>query len=230
MNLSDVVSDQSIPSTQMVSATQMAYSAIRQMIVMGDLPPGKKLKIESIKELLQTGASPVREALSLLTSDQLVERIDQRGFRCAPVSAQNFAEILKLRCALEDMALRQSLANADDAWEERLVLAHHRLTRMETQSGNQFEAVHKAFHMTLLENCASPILMRYCSQLYDLNVRYRYLAGHALGYDQRDVNGEHRNILTAAIARDVEKSAQTLLQHYQKTGAFLTRTGLLPAV
>ncbi|MEV8469075.1 GntR family transcriptional regulator, partial [Fluviibacterium sp. DFM31] len=84
-----------------VSATQGAYQAIRQMIITGELAPGEKLKIEHLKDRMNTGASPIREALTLLVSDQLVERLDQRGFRAAPVSQENFGEILKLRCALE---------------------------------------------------------------------------------------------------------------------------------
>ena len=73
---------------QVASATQGAYNAIRRMILVGDLRPGEKLKIDALKARLDTGASPVREALSLLTSDQLVERIDQRGFRGPRQSAK----------------------------------------------------------------------------------------------------------------------------------------------
>lgn len=204
-----------------VSATQGAYHAIRQMIITGELAPGEKLKIEHLKDRLDTGASPIREALTLLVSDQLVERIDQRGFRAAPVSQDNFAEILKLRCALEDMALRESIAHADDAWEEALVLAHHRMARVDPLDIATFEERHKTFHLGLLANCASPILLRYCSQLYDLNVRYRYLAGRSQNYGSRDVPGEHREILDAAVGRDIDLASRRLLNHYQQTGAFL---------
>ena len=204
-----------------VSATQGAYQAIRQMIITGELAPGEKLKIEHLKDRLDTGASPIREALTLLVSDQLVERIDQRGFRAAPVSQDNFAEILKLRCALEDMALRKSLENADDAWEEALVLAHHRMLRADASDIAMFEERHKTFHLALLANCASPILLRYCSQLYDLNVRYRYLAGRSQNYGTRDVPCEHREILEAAVVRDINLASQRLINHYQQTGAYL---------
>ncbi|RJE78741.1 GntR family transcriptional regulator [Paracoccus sp. JM45] len=212
----------------MTSATQTAYTAIQRMIVTGLFPPGQKLKIETLKDRLQVGASPIREALSLLTSDQLVERIDQRGFRSAPVSLENFDEILRLRCALEDMALRQAIARSCPEWEEALVLAHHRLTRADAADDTVFEALHKAFHMALLDNSASPILLRYCSQLYDLNVRYRYLAGRSLNYGRRDVGREHREILEAAVAGDANAASARLLAHYQKTGAFLRDSGLVP--
>jgi DNA-binding GntR family transcriptional regulator len=214
---------------QITSATQTAYSKIRRMIVTAEIPPGEKLKINNLKDILQTGASPVREALSLLTSDQLVERIDQRGFRSAPVSQAHFIEILNLRCALEDMALRQSITNATDAWEEGLVLAHHRMTRAAPSDGAQFEEFHKAFHMALLDNCNSPILLVYCSQLYDLNVRYRYIAGRSLAYKRRDVGHEHQEILAATLARDTDLACARLQDHYQKTGTFLQDTGLVPS-
>ena len=63
------------------SATRSAYVSLREMILTGKLAAGEKLKIEQLRAMLDTGASPVREALSLLTSDMLVERLDQRGFR-----------------------------------------------------------------------------------------------------------------------------------------------------
>jgi DNA-binding GntR family transcriptional regulator len=203
------------------SATQRTYVALRDMIVTGAVQPGEKLKIEGLRDKLQTGASPIREALSLLTSDNLVERIDQRGFRASPASQNNFADILSLRCALEDMALRQSIAARTDMWEENLVLSHHRMVRSQQNGDTAFEDLHKAFHMALLDACNAPILLKFCSQLYDLNIRYRYLAGRSLNYRRRDVSMEHEAIMKAAIAGDADAASAALLAHYRETGAYL---------
>ena len=205
--------------TSEISATHAAYLTLRSMILSGELLAGQKLKIEQLRKLLDTGASPVREALSLLTSDMLVERIDQRGFRAAPASAENFQEILTLRCALEDMALRQSIAKATPDWEEELVLSHHRMRRA-TENAD-FEDAHKAFHMALLSNAESPMLERYCSQLYDLNIRYRYLAAGDADYQRRDISAEHDEIFEAAVRRDADAASKALLSHYQVTGEYL---------
>lgn len=207
-------------STQ--STTQRAYLELRNAIITGKIPPGERLKVETLKETLQTGASPVREALSLLTSDQLVERLDQRGFRVAQTSAEQFQEILRLRCHLEDIALRESIRNGGQDWEEALVLTHHRMARAERENSPEFEARHKEFHMALLAACQSPILLRFCAQLYDLNVRYRYLAGKAKSYRKRNVAAEHRAILDTTVEHDVERASELLLIHYRSTGAFLT--------
>jgi DNA-binding GntR family transcriptional regulator len=208
------------------SATRAAYLTLREMILMGKLPAGQKLKIEQLRTMLNVGASPVREALSLLTSDMLVERIDQRGFRAAPASIANFEEILMLRSTLEDMALRQSIARATAEWEERLVLSNHKMKRL---AGTEtFEDAHKSFHMTLLSNADSPMLERYCSQLYDLNIRYRYLAAGGASYQSRDIAAEHEDIFDAAVRGDAEGASVALLCHYRLTGEYLkTQLGAL---
>jgi len=209
------------PSSQ--SSTQRAYLALRSDIIFGRVAPGERLKIDTLKEVLDTGASPVREALSLLTSDQLVDRIDQRGFRVAATSREQFQEILDLRCRLEDLALRDSVAHGTAEWEEALVLAHHYMLRARLKDQEEFETCHKAFHMALLAGCTSPILLRFCAQLYDLNVRYRYLAGKSKDYERRDVDAEHKGILDAAINRDTELVCERLMEHYRNTGAFLAQ-------
>lgn len=211
-----------MPNTESkeISATRECYLRLRQMILTGAMPPGKKLKIEELRNLLQTGASPVREALSLLTSDMLVERLDQRGFRAAPVSKANFEEILMLRCSLEDMALRASLAATDAAWEERVVLSHHHMSKAQRRDDDTFEAAHKTFHLTLLSNAGLPMLEHYCAQLYDLNIRYRYLAADGPRYGERSIAAEHEEILAAALERDADAASALLIAHYRRTGEY----------
>lgn len=208
------------PAGKETSATRMAYVALRDMILLGELRAGEKLKIEQLCKTLDTGASPVREALSLLTSDMLVERLDQRGFRAAPASLANFQEILALRCSLEEMALRQSMAHATEDWEERLVLAHHRMNK-EARAAD-FEQTHRSFHMALLSNAPSAILLRFCEQLYDLNIRYRYMAAKEPHYQKRDVRAEHAEILEAVVSGNADKAALCLTRHYSLTGDYLS--------
>lgn len=202
------------------SATTECYRRLRNMILTGALAPGQKLKIEALRDRLQSGASPVREALSLLTSDLLVERLDQRGFRAAPVSKANFEEILMLRCALEDKALRASIARADTDWEERLVLSHHHMSRAQKRDDASFEPAHRVFHMTLIGNAHLPMLERYCGQLYDLNIRYRYLAADGPRYGERSIAREHEGILNAALERDADRASAQLLEHFRRTGEY----------
>ena len=76
--------------------------------------------------------------------------------------------------------------------------------------------------MALIGNCNSPLLLRFCVQLYDLNIRYRYLAGRSAGYQGRKVDDEHKQILDAVIAGHVDEAENLLRSHYETTGAFLS--------
>tara|TARA_R110000868_G_scaffold53663_11_gene168197 strand:+ start:3925 stop:4680 length:756 start_codon:yes stop_codon:yes gene_type:complete len=209
------------------SMTSRAYARLRADIISGTLNPGQKLKIEELRQLYDVGTSPIREALSLLTSDHFVERIDQRGFRVAKVSAKEFDELLKTRCWLEERALRESIANGNSGWEEQVVLAAYRLSRVpRSQADDHFvanaewEARHKHFHVTLISACDSSMLLKFCDQLYDQNIRYRQLSG-SKAYPSRDVTAEHGAICDAVLARDADLAAELLVSHYVRTGNFL---------
>lgn len=221
-------------SAAVPSATSRTYDRLRADILSGTLAPGTKLKIEDLRQRLGTGASPIREALSLLTSDHLVERLDQRGFRVAHVSEANFAELLKTRAWLEERALRESIAAGDREWEESVVLAHYHLLRTPRtpadeeqaphaapRSSVEWERCHRAFHFALLSACGSQILLRFCNQLYDQNIRYRFLSSR-MAYPKRDINREHSAIMRAALDRDADAAVEALLSHYRRTGEFLS--------
>ena len=65
------------------------------------------------------------------------------------------------------------------------------------------------------------MLLKFCNQLYDLNIRYRFLAGGSLQYASRDVGAEHIDILNSSIRRDTKAAVDALLDHYRQTGVFL---------
>jgi DNA-binding GntR family transcriptional regulator len=77
--------------------------------------------------------------------------------------------------------------------------------------------------VNLLSACHSPVLLKFCNQLYDLNIRYRYLAGQAIDYSKRDIGKEHTDIMNAAVDRDADLACRMLLDHYRNTGAFLEK-------
>ena len=209
------------------SMTSRAYAKLRSDIMSGVLQPGRKLKIDELRREYELGTSPIREALSLLTSDHFVERIDQRGFRVAKVSATEFQELLKTRCWLEERAMRESILNGSQSWEEQVVLANYRLSRIpRSEAADHFvanaewERAHKQFHMVLISECGSSILLKFCDQLYDQNVRYRQLSG-SKAYPARDVAEEHNAICDAVLARDADLASQLLVKHYRRTSKFL---------
>lgn len=199
------------------------YDMMRQDILKGDLPPGEKLRVEYLRDRYGVGASPIREALNRLSVDGVVMRVDQKGFRVAEVSVVELDELIKTRCWLEETAIRESIAAGDDAWEEQLVLAFHRLSKT-PRSADQviyavnpdWEVLHRAFHLALIGACGSRWLISYCEQLNDLADRYRQLAVRVT-YPRRNELDEHKAIMDAAVNRKPDAAVEVLIDHYRRT-------------
>lgn len=199
------------------------YDRLRGDILSGSLPPGEKLRTEALRSRYEVGNSPIREALNRLSADGLVTREDQKGFRVASASRADLEELVKTRCWLEAIALRESIANGDDEWEEGLVLCFHRLSRVRRSSSEdhytvnpEWERLHRAFHLALLSACGSRWLLQYCAQLNDQADRYRQLA-IVVSYPRRNELNEHEAMMKAATSRDAKEAVSLLLAHYELT-------------
>lgn len=210
------------------SLTAETYERIRSDILVGRLRPREKLKVDVLRDRFGSGASPIREALSQLTAEGLVDRFENRGFRVRDVSAADFAQLLQARCWVEEIALRESIRNGKRAWEDEVVLSFHHLsrTRRSTDPSDftpdlEWEARHRRFHGALLAACGSHHLLRFCDALYDQAVRYRWLS-NVKAYPERDVDAEHKAIMDAALDRDVHQATEALIQHYRRTGEYLS--------
>jgi DNA-binding GntR family transcriptional regulator len=196
-----------------------AFERLRTDILQGVIAPGEKLRVEALKKRYGIGASPLREALNRLSALHLVEKIDQRGFRVALISHETLVELARTRCWVSEIAIRESIRAGDAAWEESVVLAHHRLKRYhETSSGpdREWEVLHRQFHFAMIAACPSHWMREFHETLFDLADRSRHMA---VLHDRatRDVAGEHQRIVEAVIARDVGLAVSLLNQHFRIT-------------
>lgn len=170
------------------------------------------------------GVSRLREALAQLAADRLVVREINRGFRVPEISLENFDDIAAMRLRLEPGAFRVSVENGDDAWEERIVIAMHRLGRaakryeVETVSAVQdvWEHCHRAFHEALIDACGSPMTLHFCGVLYDHFDRYRRLIGFDEPAQQR-LAEQHRALADCAMDRNVDEAEALLAAHVERT-------------
>src|SRR5205085_6496812 len=73
------------PETAKETLASHVYDRLRQDIISVAIEPGEKLHIRSLCERFEVGLSPMREALSRLSSERLVAQSDHRGFAVAPM-------------------------------------------------------------------------------------------------------------------------------------------------
>jgi DNA-binding GntR family transcriptional regulator len=198
------------------------YEAIRLDIIEGRCKPGEKLQFDFLRDRYNVGISPIREALSRLQSEGWVVREEQRGYRVAEASKDELLQLVRTRVLIEGVAVREAIAHRDEAYEEALVLAFHRLNRENRYLSDdksarnlEWEKRHKEFHRALVAGCKLKWLVQYFEQLFDIAERYRLLALTSI--PERKEKEEHREILETFLAGDAEKVQKLLAQHYQIT-------------
>ena len=194
---------------------------LRDAIVRGKLAPGEKLRLEHLAPRYGVGRTPLREACCRLATEGLVTIEDQRGFRVTPISRADLKDLTRTRQHIESLALRQSILAGDLRWETDVTAALSQLLRSrrhdeERSLSDAWEREHDALHRALIGACGSPLLMRFRVQLFDQSERYRRLA-EAYGQPKRDIDDEHRALVKAALARDVERACALLTEHIART-------------
>jgi DNA-binding GntR family transcriptional regulator len=207
------------------------YDRLQADILSGELEPGRKLRLKDLIEQYDTGNSPLREALNRLSANGMVVREENRGFRVPPARVSELLELTRTRCWLEDIALRQSIKNGDEAWEERIVLAYHWLSRAAESNdvearhtSAEWEEHHREFHLALISACDSSILIDFCTQLHKRTFRYRNLA-EVVAYRDRHELEEHRELQEAVLARDADLAVKLLAKHYTITSDIVIESG-----
>ena len=206
------------------------HARLRRDLLRGAFTPGERLPIDALCVRYGIGATPLREALNRLSAEDLVVRADQRGFSVAPVSLSDLEELTKTLCWINGLALREAIRHGDAAWEERIVLAAHRLSRVTREGAEgyssfnpEWETLHHAFHVALIGACGSRWLIDFYSMLLDRNARYRYLA-FADASKPRDAEVEHRAIVDAVLARDAERAVAAANAHIRLTAETVARS------
>ena len=206
-----------------LSLSELAYQSIRKMILRGEIKPGAKLKIEQLQNMTGFSSSPLRESLSRLSEEGLVQTQSNRGFRAAPLTLTDLRDIYTLRQVLECAALEASITHGDHRWEGLVVAAFHRLefieSRLEKQSpalSDPWTQAHSEFHLALYSACGSQRQLSLTSQLFDQAERYRRLS--ALHRTQpRHKSADHKNLMKLALARQNIAAKDALFQHMAVT-------------
>jgi len=73
------------------------YDALHRQIIAGKYKPGDWLRQEDIATQMGVSMTPVREALDLLVSTGLAERVPYRGVRVREMSVKDIADAYGLR-------------------------------------------------------------------------------------------------------------------------------------
>jgi DNA-binding GntR family transcriptional regulator len=194
------------------SQSEAAYLRIRDRIVSLDMPPGSVVHEARLREELEIGRTPIREALQRLALENLVKSIPHRGTFVTDVNITDLSRITEVRVVLEAHAARlaaERLVAADraviqdllDVLESGGAADQRELMRLDQRIHRQ---IYRAARNSFLENT----LERYLN----LSLRLWYLA-----LDRevrlREAVVEHVEVLRAVLAGDGSRAENGMRRH-----------------
>jgi len=203
----------------------VAFAKLRCDILRGVLAPSERLRVNDIAERYGCGAIPTREALNRLAAERLVVYSEQRGFAVAPISRDDLVDLTRARSMLAEVAIREAVLKGDAAWEERVLVSYHRLSKvprylsLEPRTPNPaYDGPHREFHAALVSGCGSEWVVRLFEQLFEHAERYRNLS-RKISVTPRET--EHKLILDAVLGRRVDEAVALSKRHVELTAEII---------
>lgn len=220
---------------QFPTQVERVYAELRADILAGRCGPGSKLRFKTLTDDHRASMGVIREAISRLVAEGLVESMPQQGFRVKPVSIADLQHLTEARNEVEAIVIRQAVEHGDLSWEARVVAAHHQLQRTPQMDAadpqriaDDWARAHQMFHQALLEGCPNPRLVTIAESLRDSAELYRRWSV-PLGSTERDIAAEHQDLVDAVCARDAEAAVRALHYHIGQTAEQLLMSGHLGA-
>ena len=197
------------------------YSALRERLLRGDLPIGRRLVEQQLAEEYDTSRTPVREALRRLEGDGHIVR-DRSGGMCpAAPSVKSMRELYEVRIALEELCARRAATSGDRGlietieqdWQA-LEAAWHDARAL--PRGPDFVHADEGFHRALAAASGNDVAE---ALLGELNDRIRVLRIYDFTTDDRigATIAEHLEIVRSVLTGDADAAAAFMRAHVQRS-------------
>jgi DNA-binding GntR family transcriptional regulator len=194
------------------SQSEEAYLRIRDRIVSLDMPPGSVVNEARLRENLNIGRTPIREALQRLARENLVKSVPHRGTFVTDVNITDLARITEVRVVLEAHAARlaaEKLASTDrEAIEDLLVVVERR----SVTDQRELMQLDQKIHQLVYRATRNPFLEATLERYLNLSLRLWYLV-----LDReirlREAVDEHVELLKAILSGDGDLAEQIMRRH-----------------
>jgi len=203
------------------------YDALHRQIIAGKYTPGDWLRQDDIATQMGVSMTPVREALDLLVSTGLAERVPYRGVRVREMSAKDIADAYGLRLILEALTAREAalhitpeqISNLEKIMAE--MKKHVKLNEMP-----QERQLSREFHSAIAEASGNDVLAKVYAVVANafpdwLLYEALYRKPELLAGSVSQTYEEHTAIMEALINGDADKSVQKSIEHVLDSGRWL---------
>ena len=193
----------------------VVFNTLRNAILKGELKPGERLMEIQLAQRLGVSRTPVREAIRKLELEGLVLMIPRKGAEVAQITIRDLEDVLEVRCALEELAVKDACDHITDEQLIELKKAANDFKR--SLDGTEIIDCVKAdmhFHEIIYDATNNRRLLQILSNLREQMYRYRmeYLKDRSM---HKNLLEEHDAIRRALKKHDKEKAGNAIHIHIE---------------
>jgi DNA-binding GntR family transcriptional regulator len=190
-----------------MSKTDMVVALIRELIITGELPAGRRLRQQDLATRFHVSQTPVREAMRRLESEGLVIADTHRGFTVAEASSGSTEENFRIRAALESLAASLAAPRIGEQGIARLEVLNERMRALK-EDDPRYGELNRSFHFTLYEYAHSPLLVSFMRLLWQA-----LRDGPKITRTHQESTRQHDLMVDALRRGDAEGAASLTYQH-----------------
>ena len=153
----------------------VVFNTLRQAILKGELKPGEGLMEIQLANKLGVSRTPVREAIRKLELEGLVLMIPRKGAEVAEITRQDMEDVLEVRTALEELAVKDACDHITDAQLSELKKASNEFKKalLEGKDLVTCADADMHFHDVILSATNNRRLIQMLNNLSEQMYRYR---------------------------------------------------------
>lgn len=198
------------------SLAEKAAERLREWILLGKLPPGQILSERELSEKLQVSRTPLREAIRIVASEELIDMQPNRRPRVADPTPEHVQDLFDVQAALESLAGRLFVARATESQLAEVVAIQTRLHALASSSDPlDFFRLDMEFHRTIVLGTGNTALIDTHRQYNAALFRARFMSSRQSRW--RDVTmAQHDEIVASLTARDAGRADAALTAHLMR--------------
>jgi DNA-binding GntR family transcriptional regulator len=207
------------------SLAEQAYLRLRQEILVCTLAPGQVVTERELAGRYEMSKTPIREALTQVCHDGLVQRLPGRGYMVAPITVKDLRDLFGMRLILETAAAERAAHDPSPAVVAELkMLSTISYDPQDPESHVQFLNGNRIFHLTLAHAAGNRRLTLALEGLL-LELDRSFYLGLRLRDSSGEMRREHEEVVDALEAGDVEG-----LKNCIETQILTSRNRILEAI
>ena len=194
---------------------ELVFESLREAIIQGQLRPGERLMELQLAEELGVSRTPVREAIRKLELEGFVVMVPRKGAYVAGITDKDITDVFEVRAGLEALAAGLACERITEDELEQLERSVAQIAELaERPDLNALVQEDSEFHEIIYRASRNKRLTQILTNLQEQIQRFRLTTLSRPGRT-REALDEHRQIVEAISARNVELAQRLAAEHIE---------------